>query len=194
MRRNVSPAPSWRPGRLVLVLGSVWEGVSPPCRAPRSRLLSTVTVLTVLSKAWVCSRGVVSYSVVEAWAPSTWVRKGVTSWTWTKKCVKSWEKSWISRILMGLRAVYPLQTPQPVSRSCAHGVQVLDTIGARRGQWRSFSGHHRRRSRWSGDWANSTELQSARSAHFFSCKVDIEKFKFEAPGVFSLIYRQHGHM
>ena len=37
-------------------------------------------------------------------------------------------------------------------------------------QWRSSSGHHRRRSRRSGDCANSTELQSARSAHLLAAK------------------------
>ena len=50
-------------------------------------------------------------------------------------------------------------------------MQVLDTTGARRGQLRSSLGHHRRRSRRSGDWANSTELQSARSAHLLAAKL-----------------------
>ena len=172
MGRNVSPARSWRPGRLVLVLGSVWEGVSPLAehRGPDCCLLSP-SWRPSPQPGCVAARGVVSYSVVGAWAPSTWVRKGVKSWTWTRKCVKFWEKSWISRILMGLWAVFPLQTPQLVSRSCAHSVQVLDTTGARRGQCRSSSGHHRRRSRRSGDWANSTDLQSARSAHLLAAKL-----------------------
>ena len=52
------------------------------------------------------SRGVVSYSVVGAWAPTTWVRKALKSLTWARKCVKSEEKSLNFSIMMVLCAVF----------------------------------------------------------------------------------------
>ena len=64
-------------------------------------------------------RGVVSYSVVGAWVPTTWVRKGLNSLISARKCVKSGEKSEIQGFWWYFEQFLPVQPPQLVFRSYA---------------------------------------------------------------------------
>ena len=64
-------------------------------------------------------RGVVSYSVVVAWAPTTWVRKGLHFLISARKCVKSGEKYEIQGFLWYFEQFSPVQPPQLVLRSYA---------------------------------------------------------------------------